>query len=100
MTGDLAAFLAARLDVDENEADQVICEWHDNDRRLREVAAKRAILELARHANDLEMQVDSEFRVADRDENAEPYTGDLIQRHLAAVYSDHPGYRQEWAPGG
>lgn len=70
---------------------------HDPARVLREVQAKRAILELANMANGLDMQVDHEFRVGQRDEAEEPYVGDLILRHLAAVYSDHPDYRKEWA---
>jgi len=47
---------------------------HDPARVLREVAAKRAILDAVGYD--------------DRED---------VAGHLAAVYSDHPDYRQEWA---
>lgn len=69
---------------------------HDPARVLREVAAKRAILELADEASGLDMQVDHEFRVGERDTKEEPYVGDLILRQLAQAYSDHPEFDPEW----
>jgi len=57
---------------------------HDPARVLREVEAKRAIVD-----------------VADRwtygDEREAP-DGHAVLRHLAAVYQDHPDYREEWRP--
>ena len=64
---------------------------------LREVAAKRAIIEHAADANALDVQVDGEWGVGARDELADPYVGDLILRALAAVYSDHRDYDPSWA---
>jgi hypothetical protein len=69
---------------------------HDPGRVLREVAAKRAILDLADKATGLDEQVDQEFGVGLRDEVAEPMIGDLILRALAAVYADHPDYDPAW----
>jgi len=123
VTGDLAAFLAARLDEDENRARAAQAEWdspsvryewedlpdevfahartHDPARVLREVAAKRAILELHHIRRIGTWPVCTHCRPVDPE-----YTDDLTSepwpcrtlRALAAVYSDHPGYRQEWAP--
>ena len=60
---------------------------HDPARVLREVAAKRAI-------------VDRITDQLDRSDNPWWYADTVtpILRHLAAVYSDRDGYRQEWAP--
>lgn len=71
---------------------------HDPARVLREVEAKRRIIEAAEEASGLDIQVDGSFRVGRRDTTAEPYIGDVILRALAAAWSDHPDYRQEWAP--
>ena len=92
MTDDLAAFLRARLDEDEGNAPMAGgFAWrsgYSTERLLREVAAGRALL-----ADYLQAIDDyAEF--------------DVIRiNHLkravkwrAAVYSDHPDYRQEWAP--
>lgn len=115
MDGDLAAFLAARLDEDEAAAKAawgVEWDWryvaepfgerpsiahtvhiarHDPARVLREVAAKRAIL--ARYAT---VQAWS-YPPGDGDEAVQDELGE-VTRSLAAVYSDHPGYREEWKP--
>jgi hypothetical protein len=64
---------------------------------LAECAAKRAIIEEAEEATGLDMSVDNDRRVGRRDEATEPYCGDVILSALAAVYRDHPDYRQEWA---
>ena len=105
MTSDLAAFLTGRLDEDEAVAtDQHERVWFGpypetlaeregwivirQDRLLREVAAKRAILDQSEVEVEYGRQVDSDVRDA----------LDSAVRHLAAVYSDHPAYLPEWAP--
>jgi hypothetical protein len=95
---DLIAFVKARLDEDEAGADEVhlprTCSSVDRDgdfdtswcdcyypaRVLREVAAKRAIL-------------DSRWGGPDHADMWESCVLDL-----ATVWSDHPDYRQEWKP--
>lgn len=69
---------------------------HDPARVLREVAAKRAILDLADEASGLDMAVDGDRRIGSRDTEAEPYLGDQILRLLALSYSDHPDYQPHW----
>ncbi|MFI8660121.1 DUF6221 family protein [Rhodococcus qingshengii] len=64
---------------------------------LREVVAKRAIIEHAADANALDVQVDGEWGVGARDELADPHVGDLILRALAAVHSDRRDYDPSWA---
>ncbi|MBM4482260.1 hypothetical protein GS443_02760 [Rhodococcus hoagii] len=59
---------------------------HDPARVLREVAAKRRILDLAGEIS----RSGAEF--AEQDYRT-------LTRSLAAVYSDHPDYQQEWAIG-
>jgi hypothetical protein len=118
---DEARALKARGEWD---AEWVIAEWqdlpdevftqtrtYDPARVLREVAAKRVIAE--RHTVDVSKV--SQFLY-------DPYTGERVPdrydvscvtcdyigddpsmtcdvlRHLAAVYSDHPEYRDEWKP--
>ena len=127
MTGDLAAFLAARLDEDEAQpwavhdvtkcdallyeedmgaaAHEHVCDCEYPARVLREVAAKRAILaayeEAAEHPYDLPQGI-HEGRDDWERERDDSVLGELedVARHIAAVYSDHPDYRQEWAPHG
>lgn len=70
---------------------------HDPARVLREVAAKRAIIEAADEATGLDISVDIDRGVGRRNMDEDPYVGDLILRALAVVYSDHPDYRIEWA---
>ncbi|WP_152203625.1 DUF6221 family protein [Georgenia thermotolerans] len=67
-------------------------------RVLAECAAKRAIIEPARDATYYAKRVDRELLGGPRDAMADPYPGDVILRHLAAVYADHPDYQQEWKP--
>jgi len=76
--------------VDEDDGTHIA--RHDPARILREVAAKRAIIEAADEATGYDMQVDGEFRVGSRNMVEEPYVGDVILRALAAAYSDHPDY--------
>jgi hypothetical protein len=61
---------------------------HDPARVLAEVAAKRAIVEW----------IEDTRAVCDLD--GYPFDSDTPLLHLAAIYSDRPGYRSEWAPGG
>ena len=122
--GDVAAFLAARLDEDEAAAkaatqphswhplddsdspygrDQVHIARHDPAQVLREVAAKRAIA--AEHGPAGFMAYGDHLcqRCAWQDD--EPGRDDLHHwtiwpcltlRALAAAWNDHPDYRQEW----
>jgi hypothetical protein len=104
---DLAAFLAARLDEDEAAAremhearvcsgcsdgweagfDPERCDCGYPARVLREVAAKRAILE-----NYVTFSAYSQESPGIK---AAITVLENVIRHLAAVYSDHPDYR-EW----
>jgi hypothetical protein len=103
VSDDLISFVRARLDEDEAAARDAApfyadrdlvaemveegfdaevpehAQRHDPARALREVAAKRAILV---------MYADARWDLARED----------VVRELAAVWSDHADYRQEWAP--
>lgn len=87
---DLTAFLKARLDEDERDCFGVHerfcadCTCDYPLRILREVEAKRAILDLARTV----LTVETRYEI---------YVGEKILRHLAAIYSDHPDYDPAWA---
>lgn len=65
-------------------------------RVLAECEAKRRVIDTAEEASGLDLQVDGEFRVGQRDEVAEPYIGGVILRALAAVYADHRDYDEGW----
>jgi hypothetical protein len=88
----LIAFLNARLDEDEARAKRGQSDgWLFGSRALREIEAKRAIM--------------ADHYASDRLEYGDPLCArcfDLhpcdVLFHLATVYSDHPDYRQEWAP--
>ncbi|ORL40180.1 hypothetical protein A6F59_16735 [Prescottella equi] len=56
---------------------------HDPARVLREVEAKRQIMD--------QFEYDAEMGYSDQ--------SGLVLRMLASVYSDHPDYQQEWAIG-
>ena len=90
---DLATFLLARIAEDEAEAREWGSPWEENlvqpARVLAECEAKRAIVEQAESA---EAAIEGEWNIS-HGENP----GWLILAHLAAVYADHPDYRQEWA---
>lgn len=60
---------------------------HDPARVLREVTAKRALLE---HHGDQHECTNWELA------SAYPYVGCSVLRELAAVYSDHPEFDPEW----
>jgi len=84
---DLAEFVAARLDEDEGTVKRDLAHgaWRpEYERARREVTAKRAILK--DHWPDLY--------------GCQVCVGDARcpLNHLAAIYSDHPDYREEWAP--
>jgi len=101
----LIPFLTARIDEDErylkSNAHHL---W--TQRPLREVEAKRAIL--AAHGPDELNRFGSQRSplclvcITDREGHEELWEADkwpcLTLRALAAVYGDHPDYRQEWAP--
>ena len=63
-------------------------------RVLAECAAKRTIITLAGHVESMDYQIMNEWG-GDIDG-----TGDDLLKSLAAVYADHPDYRQSWAPRG
>ena len=73
--------------------DTAVCVWSEGvaARVLREVAAKRAIL--AEHQPQQMGYIEAQRCPTCR--TAWPC---IEGRALAAVYSDHPDYRQEWAP--
>lgn len=101
----ITEFLEARIAEDEERATYVLKygDWgglFKPPRVLAECAAKRAIIAQADEATGLDMSVDNERLVGRRDMAEEPYCGDVILSALAAVYKDHPDYRQEWAPRG
>jgi hypothetical protein len=122
---DLIAFLNARLDEDERTAKAVAWDgsgntlsWdliasatvevgedefgtddrtvanhivsHDPARVLREVASKRRIADLAH-------RVPKVAAPTDLFDNSRDAWGEVLKQ-LALSYSDHPEYRQEWAP--
>lgn len=107
---DLVAFYAACLDEDEANADDVHdildcnrpgslvgadCNCTVPARVLREVAGKRAIL--ARYEDCLARMEDPEYPAGVARDQAREYE-DFVLPNLAAVYSDRPGYRDEWKP--
>lgn len=134
MTDDLAAFVAVRLDELELAAKIAsvedawgqlrqsiprepgplnrchrLMEEGSPARALREVAAKRVILELHDRVHDCPVvipvpdpsvfdgtlgYVSTEY-IEEGEPDVYPCT---TLRQLAAVWSDHPDYRQEWAP--
>ena len=89
--------LRNRFGTSITHADALHIGHHGPARVLREVEAKRAILELADEATGLDMSVDIDRGIGPRDKAAEPYVGDLIIRQMAQAYSDHPDYNPEWS---
>jgi hypothetical protein len=85
-TPTITEFLEARIAEDEREANVCLASPEHTTRRwvrvLAECAAKRAI-------------------IAQQDAALDTYAGARVLDHvlqaLAAVYKDHPDYRQEWA---
>jgi len=70
---------------------------HDPARVLREVAAKRAILELHKPNSNLIDQWTRCYHCNDDYGQRRPYPCQTV-RLLAAIYDGHPDYRQEWKP--
>ncbi|KPC74269.1 hypothetical protein ADL26_11530 [Thermoactinomyces vulgaris] len=63
---------------------------HDPARVLREVAAKRAVIEGGH---------DDQHECPDwQQSSAYPYVGCNVLRQMAAIYDSHPDYREEWKP--
>jgi hypothetical protein len=110
---DLVSFYAARLDEDEAAAKAqefrgTVVLYSDGEptraeaeyfatmnpaRVLREVEAGRAIL--AAYKEALHIQAGYKEVAA---EEASREVLEMVCRHLAAIYSGHPDYRQEWKP--
>lgn len=106
MSGDLIAFLNARLDEDEAYGPRPlepgeypnVFEGHEPGapkRVLREVAAKRAILAWWQRG-DPDPEGPAPSLTYENYRRSLP--GYQLLLHLAAVYSDHPDYREEWKP--
>ena len=68
---------------------------YDPARVLREVEARRAIL--ARYEDCLTRMEDPDYSAVTARDQAREYE-DFVLPNLAAVYSSHPDYRQEWVP--
>ena len=113
MADDLTAFLTARLDEDEASARDVRYIWPTSfeitlnpARVLREVEAGRAILTLHNRTHECPIGSAEQSAVkgpwlyiaSEHVEVAGTEWPCTTLRHLAAVYSGHPDYRQEWAP--
>ena len=117
MSGDLAAFYAARLDEKEARAGYVHDDMRDKrplggtgrcvcgvpGRMLREVAAGRAILDEHRPGYPATFPKPSGqptcgvCHAGGWDWEPEQWPCPTV-RHLAAVWSDHPDCRPEWKP--
>jgi len=98
MADDVAAFLRERLKDDAVDAAAIAITGHaaKSQRAFRETVAKRAIL--AEHAYD-KAACRVCWEVTDTSSMRARFPCPTI-RALAAVYSDHPDYRQEWVPHG
>lgn len=85
----LTEFLKARLDEDEHIA------RHDPVRILREVEAKRAVINMVPLSQEEAEERFAGFFVEEGAgwEKAQEY----VLKHLATIYADHPDYQQEWA---
>ena len=94
-TQTITEFLEARIAEDEKMARFYGPFAMGTARVLAECAAKRAIIVQAQKATELERDWD-EQEWQGTVEHSEPYAGDAILYALAAVYADHPEYRQEW----
>jgi len=118
---DITEFIAARLAEDEAEANPAVCGCLDAnhipycvskphlERPRRELAAKRVIVELHDREHDCPVMLPtgnpgafpgnlgyvSTEHVDGEDPVVSPCT---TLREIAAVYSGHPDYRDEWKP--
>lgn len=61
---------------------------------LRDIEAKRAVLDAFAEGAANEVELDDAFEYAGGWANGLGFA----VRHLAAAYSDRPGYREEWRP--
>lgn len=109
MTDDLVSWLRACLDDDESHARKLHaetcghdivtadaacdCDWHVS-RALAEVQAKRAILDLCD-----KVRTEARYHLSDYYlKTGATDAMDEVVFLLAAVFSDRPGYREEWRP--
>lgn len=84
--------VAAGVDKDAmNDPDGEHIARHDPARVLADVAAKRAMID---HVEGCEEQIQGEWGVGPTTED----TWVEVFGPMAAVYSDHPDYQQEWKP--
>lgn len=67
---------------------------HDPARVLREIAAKRAIVDAYQQGRDLLADNRQSWDLVRAAVGAQR----VVVHQLAAIWSDHPDYRQEWAP--
>lgn len=68
---------------------------HDPARVLREINAKRRIIdEIVPRMNQMDDQLEAEFGTP---RSPEPYESGNLLRLLALPYSDRDGYQEEWA---
>lgn len=129
MADGIAGFIASRLDEDQRAADAVLFACRDSrqpwppeqapgrggpaltaylkhfseNRALRDLAAKRAILELHKLVYTDFIDRDGEDRTSGDCDECD--TGGFADnwpcttlRHLAAIWNSHADYRAEWAP--
>ena len=83
--------------VDGDPADVEYIARHDPARALREVEAKRRIVEdWEGHEERTAWALANDLSPAHPDERRTAVWA--VLRHLAAVWSDHPDYRLEWKP--
>jgi hypothetical protein len=123
-TGDLIAFLGARLDEDEASATSAALAWtasvwdscdfrlgpavgghiarHDPARTLREVAAGRALLDLYERATHYRDRIFAQPEPRSISDEMRAVTQmmalEQVMRLRTAIWSDHPDYRQDWSP--
>jgi hypothetical protein len=74
------------------DADSTHIARHDPQRVLADVAAKRAIVDAYEH------KAESMARYPNPGNASGLFSLTVAVQHLAAVYTDHPAYRQRWAP--
>lgn len=99
----ITEFLTARYDEDDQAIDRQAGyaeEWtvaFSSGRLLVDLQAKRRIVELARKdLADADASPDDVIRRAFN--RGAAYHAHNVLLHLAAVYADHPDYREEWKP--
>ncbi len=103
----ITEFLEARITEDEAEAKWVEAEGDNGSsavqhpaRILAECAAKRAIVSMGRWAVFSGHTAGDNCGLSDQDTHNAAMVGLEVLAVVAAVYSSHPDYRQEWAPRG